>query len=122
MVRHEGRQGPANIVRTEMSRKYDDREHGDDRRIGTAWPGTPLPLQSESRPMQSYDAALMPNDEKVARQIGRIVLILYSSTALMLMAWVAAHIALRTPKAAELPEVAAQPGVPANARPLRTAH
>jgi hypothetical protein len=104
-----------------MPREHGDREHGDDRRIWTACPGTSLPLQSESRPMQSYDAPLMPGDEKVARQIGRIVLILYSSTALMLMAWVVAHVALRPPKTAELPEVAAQPGAPANARSLRTA-
>jgi len=88
---------------------------------GTACPGTALPLQSESRPMQSYGAPLAPSDEKVARQIGRIVLILYSSTALMLMAWVMAHIGPRNQKAAELPKVAAQPRAPANAQSLRIA-
>jgi hypothetical protein len=104
-----------------MSREDGDREHGDDRAIGTLRPGTSLPLQSESRPMQSYDAPLMPGDEKVARQIASIVLILYSSTALMLMAWVVAHLTLKTPQAAALPQVAAQPGAPSNARPLQTA-
>jgi hypothetical protein len=106
-----------------MPREHRDREHGEDRRVWAACPGTSpsLPLQSESRPLQSYDTPLVPGDEKVARQIGRIVLILYSSTALMLMAWVVAHVALRTPKAAELPEVAARPGTPANPRPLQTA-
>ncbi len=50
---------------------------------------------SEANPMQSLDAPLTPDDQKVARQIARMVLIFYSSTALMLTAWIMAHIALR---------------------------
>jgi hypothetical protein len=66
--------------------------------------------------MRSSNSSLTPDDKKVARQIGRIVLLLYSSAALMLTAWIMAHIALRNSTTAKLSiEAVAVPGVPTGA-------
>jgi hypothetical protein len=62
--------------------------------------------------MRSSNSSLTPDDKKVARQVGRIVLLLYSSAALVLTGWIMAHIALRNSTTAKLSiEAVAVPGV-----------
>jgi hypothetical protein len=56
---------------------------------------------------------LTPEDREVARLIGRMVLVFYSSTAVALSAWIIAHVALRIPAARPPVEVAAKPKPPA---------
>ena len=51
--------------------------------------------------MQRFNAVLDAEDMNVARRAGRIVLMIYSSTAIVLTAAVLAHIALTTPSAAD---------------------
>jgi hypothetical protein len=53
--------------------------------------------------MQRFDARLTPEDRKVARRINRIMLIAYSSMALLLATEVVAHIALKNPTVADVP-------------------
>jgi hypothetical protein len=90
-------------------------EH-DDHLGGGRSTGTQIQFLSEASPMQSLDAALAPDDQKVARQIARMVLIFYSSTALMLTAWIMAHVAMRNSTTAKASvEVVAEPKSPAGA-------
>jgi hypothetical protein len=63
--------------------------------------------------MQRFDAPLTAEDQKLSRLITCIMLIAYSAVALMLIAGVAAHIALKTPTHANAPaEVANKPEAP----------
>jgi hypothetical protein len=62
-------------------------------------------------------ALLTPEDQKYARRVGRIVLIAYSSIALVLTASIIAHIALKNSTTVKPPiEVATKPD--ALVRPL----
>jgi hypothetical protein len=69
--------------------------------------------------MQRFQAPLTPDDRKFAGRVGRIVLLIYSSTALILTAWVMAHIALKTPSMAPPIEAGAKLEAPADAASLR---
>jgi len=51
--------------------------------------------------MQTFNAALTPDDKMTARRAGRMVLLVYSSTAIALTAAVLAHIAITKPTAAD---------------------
>jgi len=51
--------------------------------------------------MQTFNAALTPDDKMTARRAGRMVLLVYSSTAIALTAAVLAHIAFTKPAAAD---------------------
>ena len=53
--------------------------------------------------MQKFKAPLALEDQKVARRIGRLVLIIYSATVLALSAGVLAHIAFRNQATAGAP-------------------
>jgi hypothetical protein len=53
--------------------------------------------------MQRFNAPLAPEDRKVARRINRIVLIAYSSMALLLAADVAARVIPKDPAVARAP-------------------
>jgi hypothetical protein len=66
-------------------------------------------------PMQRFQAPLTAEDKSFARRVGRIVLLIYSSTALLLTAWVIAHVALKAPIIAKVPiEAGARLEAPAN--------
>jgi hypothetical protein len=66
--------------------------------------------------MWSSNSSFTPDDKKVSRQVGRIVLLLYSSAALVLTAWIMADIALRNTTTAKLSiDAVAVPGVPTGA-------
>jgi multisubunit Na+/H+ antiporter MnhE subunit len=70
--------------------------------------------------MQRFNSPLTPEDRYLIRRIGRIVLIVYSSTALVLTAGVVARVALKNktnPKAAI--EASTMPDVPPGAVSLR---
>jgi hypothetical protein len=54
--------------------------------------------------MQRFNAPLPPQDKAIARRVGRIVLIAYSSVALALTAGVIAHIRLKQPAVASTSE------------------
>jgi hypothetical protein len=51
--------------------------------------------------MQTFNAVLTPDDKMAARRVGRIVLLVYSSTAIALTAAALAHIAFARPTAAD---------------------
>jgi hypothetical protein len=53
--------------------------------------------------MQKFKAPLALEDQKVARRIGRLVLIIYSATVLALTAGVLAHIAFKNQATAGAP-------------------
>ena len=71
-----------------------------------------LDIPSHTRgPMQRFNAPLSAEDHKFYRRIARIMLIAYSSVALVLTAGVAAHLVLKTPTMASAPvDVATKPG------------
>jgi hypothetical protein len=51
--------------------------------------------------MQRFNAVLTTEDRKIARRAGRVVLMVYACTAVALTVAVLAHIALKTPPAAD---------------------
>jgi hypothetical protein len=70
--------------------------------------------------MQRFQAPLTPEDKSFARRAGRIVLLIYSSTALLLTAWVMVHLALKPPIVAKAPiEAGNRFEAPADAVSLR---
>jgi hypothetical protein len=61
--------------------------------------------------MQRFDAPLTAEDRQFARRIGRIMLIVYTSTALVLSAGVVAHVTLKNPTTVNAPvEASAKTG------------
>jgi hypothetical protein len=61
----------------------------------------PAAVRSHGHPMQRFNAVLNPEDQSVARRAGRIVLMVYSATAITLTAAVLAHITFAQPTAAD---------------------
>jgi hypothetical protein len=57
----------------------------------------------EAELMQRFNAPLTPDDKAVARRIGRIILVAYSSMALALTVGVVAHIAMKHATVASVP-------------------
>jgi hypothetical protein len=72
--------------------------------------------------MQGSSSPLTPDNQKVARRVGRIVLLLYSSAVLVLTTWVMLHISPRNPTTAQnsIDAVAMPKESPVTVTPVKT--